>query len=247
MKRVIRFIARLYPSRWRRRYGPEFDALLGDINPGLRDLFDVVKGALEMQITIGSLGKSAAVFGAACALVAGGVSLTLADVYRSLVLIHVRTADGQPATLNAYRSQLTDVVESVLSQESLVAIMEKENLYQRERLNKPLEVVIQKMRQDVRIVAKSADAIEVSFDGPDAVRAQQTTLDLAGKLIEDNLRRATNYLGPGHRLEVLDKPSMPQRPVRPNRAGIMSFGLGVGILIGVVAAWVRRPTTAAAA
>jgi len=245
MKRVIRFIVRLYPARWRRRYGVEFDALLGDMSPGWRDPFDVLKGAVQMQMTIGSLGKSAAVFGAACALVAGGVSLTLPDVYRSLVLIHVRTADGQPASLKAYSSQLTDVVEHALSQESLLAIMEKGNLYQRERLNRPMDVVINKMRQDVRIVAKSTDAIEVSFDGPDAVRAQQTTLDLVDKLIEDNLRRAPNYLGPGQRLEVLDKPSMPQRPVRPNRTGITSFGLGVGILIGVVAAWVRRPTAEA--
>jgi hypothetical protein len=221
--------------------------MLEDVSPGLRDLFDVVKGALQMHLTLGTLGKSAAVFGAACALVAGGVSLTLSDMYRSLVLIHVRTADGQPVTLNAYRSQLTDVVERALSQESLVAIMEKENLYQRERLNKPMEVVIHKMRQDVRIVAQSADAIEVSFDGPDAVRAQQTTLDLVSKLIEENLHRAPNYLGPGHRFEILDMPSMPQTPVRPNRAGITSFGLGVGILIGVVAAWVRRPTAEAAA
>jgi hypothetical protein len=246
VKRAIRFIVGLYPARWRRRYGAEFDALLEDVNPGLRELFDVLKGALEMHVTIGTLGKSAVVFGAACALLAGGVSLMLSDVYRSWVLIHVRTADGQPTTLNAYRSELTDVVEHALSQESLLAVMEKENLYQRERLNKPMDVVINKMRQNIRIVAKSADAIEVSFDGPDAVRAQQTTLQPVDKVIEDNLHRAPNYLGPGHRLEVLDKPSMPQKPVRPNRAGITSFGLGVGILLGVVAAWVRRPTAEAA-
>ncbi|HXI42443.1 MAG TPA: hypothetical protein VNH83_20840 [Bryobacteraceae bacterium] len=246
MKRAIRFIVGLYPARWRRRYGVEFDALLEDISPSLLDLFDVLQGALEMHVTIGTLGKSAAVFGAACALLAGGVSLTLPDVYRSLVLIHVRTAEGQPATLNAYRSQLTDVVEHALSQESLLAIMEKENLYQRERLNRPMDVVINKMRQDVRIVAKSTDAIEVSFDGPDAVRAQRITLDLVDKLVEDNLRRAPNYSGPVQ-LEVLDKPSMPQRPVRPNRAGITSLGLGAGILMGVLAVLVRRPTAEATA
>ena len=87
MKRVIRFIVGLYPARWRRRYGAEFDALLGDITPGWRDFFDVLKGALAMHMTTGALGKSAAVFGAACALLAGGVSLTLSDIYRSLVLI----------------------------------------------------------------------------------------------------------------------------------------------------------------
>src|SRR5579859_2761705 len=86
MKRVIRLIVLLYPARWRRRYGVEFDALLGDMNPGWLDLFDILKGALEMKMTMGTLAKSAAVFGAACALVAGGVSLTLSDMYRSSVL-----------------------------------------------------------------------------------------------------------------------------------------------------------------
>jgi hypothetical protein len=161
MKRVLRFIVWLYPAPWRQRYGAEFDALLGDISPGLRDLFDVLKGALEMQMTIGTLAKSAAVFGVACAMLAGGVSLTLSDMYRSFALIHVQKADGQTATLSAYRSELTDVVGQALGQESLLAIMEKENLYQTERANKPMDDVINKMRQSVRIVAKDADAIEL--------------------------------------------------------------------------------------
>ena len=212
-----------------------------DVSPGWREFFDVLKGALQMHLRPLTPGKGAAVFGAACALLAGGISLTLSDMYRSTVLVHVRTADGQPATLNAYRSQLTEVVGQALGQESLLAIMEKENLYQRERLNKSMDVVIDKMRQDVRIVAKGADAIEVSFDGPDAVRAQQTTLDLVAKLMDYQVRGPKNDKATQTIFEVLDKPSMPQRPVRPNRAGITSFGLGVGILMGVLAAWIRRP------
>src|SRR2546425_490517 len=65
----------------------------------------------------------------------------------------VQNEDGQTATLSAYRSELTDVIGQALSQESLLAIMEKENLYQTERANKPMDHVINKMRQSVRIVA----------------------------------------------------------------------------------------------
>jgi hypothetical protein len=251
MKRVIRFIVWLYPAPWRRRYGAEFDALLGDISPGLRDLFDVLKGALEMQMTIGTLAKSASVFGVACALLAGGVSLTLSDMYRSLALIHVQKGDGQAATLSAYRSELTDLVGQALGQESLLAIMEKENLYQSERANKPMDGVINKMRQSVRIVVKSADAIEVSFDYADAVRAQQTTRDLVTKMIEELLRRnerrsssAIPLKSTLQKFEIFDEPSMPQRPVSPKRGVITSWGLAVGMLLGAVAAWVRRPTAA---
>jgi hypothetical protein len=256
MKRVIRFFVWLYPAPWRRRYGAEFDALLGDISPGLRDLFDVLRGALEMQMTIGTFAKSAAVFGVACALLAGGASLTLSDMYRSLVLIHVQTVDGQPATLSAYRSELTDVVGRALSQESLLAIMEKEYLYPSERANKLMDVAIDKMRQDVRIIAKRADAIEVSFDYPDAVRAQRTTLDLVTKIVDDQVHRAPENDKATQaipktptipRFEILDEPSLPKTPVRPNRTVIMSFGLGVGILIGAVVPRFRRPRAERAA
>jgi hypothetical protein len=33
MKRTMRFLARLYPSSWRKRYGAELDALLEDATP----------------------------------------------------------------------------------------------------------------------------------------------------------------------------------------------------------------------
>ena len=158
---------------------------------------------------------------------------------------------GQTATLSAYRSELTDVIGQALSQESLLAIMEKENLYQTERANKPMDDVINKMRQSVRIVAKDADAIEVSFDCAEAVRAQQTTRDLVAKLIDELLRRnerrsssANPLTSTLQRFEIFDEPSMPQRPVSPKRGVITSWGLAVGILLGAVATWVRRPTAA---
>jgi hypothetical protein len=50
MKWLCRFAARLYPSWWRRRYATEFEALLEDVTPGWRALFDVITGALTMQI-----------------------------------------------------------------------------------------------------------------------------------------------------------------------------------------------------
>ena len=245
MKRVIRFVVGLYPARWRRRYGVEFDALLADISPRWRDVFDVLKGALEMQIRIGNLGKSVAVFGVACALLAGAVSLTLSDKYRSLVLIHVQKADAQTSTLVAYRSELTHAVDRALSQESLLGIIEKEHLYESERANQSIDDVINKMRQNIRIVVKSADTFEVSFDCADAVLAQQTTRDLIAKLMYELVHGPAD--DPTHdyllkTFEIRDEPSMPQKPISPNRTLIASFGLGVGILLGAVAAWVRRPT-----
>jgi hypothetical protein len=50
MKRLARWLTRLYPRPWRARYGQEFDALLEDANLTLLDVFGVVRSALEMRM-----------------------------------------------------------------------------------------------------------------------------------------------------------------------------------------------------
>jgi len=82
MKRFIRLLVWLYPGCWRRRYRTEFEALLEDIRSGWQDLFNVIRGALEMRMTIGKLGISAAIFGIAGGLVAAALSFTIQNKYR---------------------------------------------------------------------------------------------------------------------------------------------------------------------
>ena len=41
----------IYPASWRNRYGIEFRALLDDVNPGWREFFDILKGAVKMRMT----------------------------------------------------------------------------------------------------------------------------------------------------------------------------------------------------
>ncbi len=43
-------LLRLYPAVWRDRYGAEFEALLADRPPGLRDRIDIVRGALDARL-----------------------------------------------------------------------------------------------------------------------------------------------------------------------------------------------------
>lgn len=50
MMRIIRLLAKLYPREWRSRYGEEFEALLEDMAAGGWIAFDVVGGALLMQV-----------------------------------------------------------------------------------------------------------------------------------------------------------------------------------------------------
>lgn len=43
-------LIRLYPHRWRERYGPEFEALLAERGLGLRDVLDVARAALDAHL-----------------------------------------------------------------------------------------------------------------------------------------------------------------------------------------------------
>jgi hypothetical protein len=187
MKWLMRLIVWLYPASWRHRYGTEFDALLEDIRPGWPDLFDVFKGALEMYMTIGMLGRRVAVFGVAGALLAAAFSLTTRDKYISEALVTVQNAEGQAAAAESHRGELGHLVHRALNRDSLIGIIEKRHLYERERVNTPMDTVIDKMRSDITFRLKSPSALEVSFAYIDPVRAQTATSDLTGKLIEENL------------------------------------------------------------
>jgi hypothetical protein len=167
MKRVIRSLVRLYPARWRDRYWTEFDALLEDMSPGWRDLFDVLKGALTMQISMTALGKSATAFGVTGALLAGAFSLTLRDRYRSEAFVVAGRKVEPP--------ELAQFVRMSFSKDSLIGIMEKQHLYARERVKESMDDIIVKMRRDIRVAIQGPSSFEVSFDYPDASQAQQTT------------------------------------------------------------------------
>jgi hypothetical protein len=50
MKKLARWLIRLYPHWWRMRYAPEFEALLEDAAVALCDLFSIVWSALEVRM-----------------------------------------------------------------------------------------------------------------------------------------------------------------------------------------------------
>jgi hypothetical protein len=49
---LVPLLLRLYPARWRERYGNEFADLLDDCQPSLWDLCDVLRGAVDAQLHI---------------------------------------------------------------------------------------------------------------------------------------------------------------------------------------------------
>ncbi|MBI2680819.1 MAG: hypothetical protein HYX25_07420 [Candidatus Solibacter usitatus] len=229
MKRLIRSIVRLYPARWRDRYRTEFDALLDDMSLSWRDLFDVLKGALTMRMSMATLGKSVAAFGVAGALLAGALSFTLRDRYRSEAFLVAGRKVEPP--------ELAQFVRMSLSRDSLIGIMEKQHLYARERAKESMDDIIVKMRRDISIAIQGPSSFEVSFDYPDPAQAQQTNAALIGRLMDESV--TAGFAG----LRAIEKPSTPQSPNWPNRTVITGLGLNAGILMGAIVAWARRPKT----
>ena len=90
----MRLAAKLYPRAWRERYSDEFDALLEDYRPSWRELGDVMRGALKMQIKMSrvylTIVAAAAVAGA---IVAGAAVFTAPRTYVSSAVAQMAPRD----------------------------------------------------------------------------------------------------------------------------------------------------------
>ena len=230
MKRWLNAAARLYPQRWRDRYGAEFDCLLSDVQPRWTDVMDVLRGAVMMQFkTLSSYLKLVGAVALAGAMVAIGVSFVRVNRYVSSAIIqradHISADDPQAVDGIAHAWQ------DVTSPASLSELIQRPNLdlYKSERTRQPLEDVIEDMKKDhLRIETWGGPAFRVSFDYPDRYKAQGVVDAVTKKVISAD-----------RSLRVADPASLPGVPVKPNRLVFMMSGLGIGLLAGVVASFFR--------
>jgi hypothetical protein len=252
-ERLIRFASRLYPASWRSRYGVEFEALLEDTGRGWRDLFDVLVGALTMQVTKWTFGKVAAAFGVAGALACSGFSfVALPDQYISNCVLRLTPSDlsGDERATDSSEGFVVRLMQEALSRTSLAGVIVKQGLYQHERAREPMEDVIDRMRHDIRFERLGhTNAFRVAYRYTDAEQARRAERELINKLMAQNVAfRRADLTEANHRLaynlEVLDPASLPQRPSSPNRLLITAIGLAGGLLLGIVAAAVARTRSA---
>ena len=73
-------------------------------------------------------------------------------------------------------------------------------------------------------------AFVISCEYPDKLKAQAVVCELVSSFATEKI------------LEVLDLPSLPQRPIFPNRPMIVTVGLLGGAVLGLLAVLVRRST-----
>ena len=166
--------------------------------------------------------------------VAAAVAFSIPDRFVSTAVLQLR---GGGDALD----RLYEIQQEVLSRHSLLRIIQQLDLYKTERRTLPLEDIVQQMRKELYIRALGPRtpqgvpaAFSISFQYPDRFKAQAVTGELTQLFIVRNL------VGRGPTLAVLDVPSLPQKPVYPNRAVILIMGLVVGLVIGLGILVARR-------
>ena len=244
MRQLIRWTARLYPAVWRERYGGELDALIEDIQPQWEDLFNVLLGALRMQVTTWNSLKVVAAVTLAGALLAGVFALLTQERYVSTAVMRFASYGHADSDRQGALDQLVKLQQKVLSRKSLAEIITQPalDLYPEDRKRIPLEDVVENMRNKaLRIQVAPVQnggvlAFVISCEYPDKLKAQAVVRELVTKFYRQWVatQMAHGPSGP-EQLEVLDPPSLPQRHFFPNRPAIIAVGLLGGAALGLLA------------
>ena len=156
------------------------------------------------------------------------------------------------ATAPALAESLLPIQREILSRRNLAALIQRGslNLYPKLRARKPLEEVIEKMRnEDLRITPVGDSAFRISYAYPDDAKAQLVVRAIITQFIElnvtamrarmkdlkgdDPLVKLQEYKA-GVNLEVLDPASLPQRPAAPNRTVVTALGITAGLVFGAL-------------
>lgn len=246
MKRIMRFLTRLYPSRWRKRYGAEFDALLEDTTPSARNAFDVFGAALKMQMTAWGFGRITLAWTVAGTLMAAAISFAFPVQYASRTVLFVTPIEGSTLTWGSADRMINNLEWNIFSRESLTSIILEHDLYPRERARMPLDDVIREMKRNIRVAPIPPASTEnrdmlgflVQFDYPDPRVARQVDIELTSRFIEANFVHlgSSNPLGI---FRVMDPASL--RRAGPNRMQFAAAGLLAGLLASLTLAIVVKP------
>jgi len=230
MRRALNALIWLYPKAWRNRYKNEFDALLDDVPPTWRALFDVFGGALKMQMKIWSPWKAVAAFAAVGLLGAVAFSFTVPDRYVSTAIFTIE---------NGGQDGVSPTIQRMESRSALTQLINEQGLYERERTHMPIQDVIELVKKDIRITTvsstKGLPAISISFTSGDAAKAQRTAGSLVQQFIEASIHgHIDNPVGPEHTiLRLNDPPSLAIR-VGPRRSRIIIMGAIAGFVAGML-------------
>jgi hypothetical protein len=248
MKPVITLLMHLYPKTWRARYGEEFEALIEDSPPRWSTIFDLLKGALQMQLSMPNFPRLAVILSGVGMLVGFGISFLVTPRYTSMaemaLSVSPRTSpSAQRPDPALHFSQMQD---EVLSRTSLSGIIQNPtlDLYKASRVHTPLEDVIAAMQRDIDIrpVDRPGSSragwlpFRITFTYADPHKSQHAVQAFLMKFQDMNLERHVS----GINLEVVDPPSLPERATYPSRIVFTATGFGAGLTLAILMVVFRR-------
>ncbi len=255
MNQLATWMMRLYPTRWRKRYGDELDALLAESGADARIVADLLKGGIRMQFSTWSFPKLAVVLCLAGVLLCGGLSLLLPNEYMSRATMQITPVQISDDVTNALtlNERIQQIQQTVLSRTSLAAMVQdpRLRLYTEELKTQPLDDVIEDMRRNIGVtivalpkrIGNRASAFDISFNYYDHYKAQQTVQRLIDRFNEENLAAS----GKSGQLEeqsssivTLDVPSLPRNPIYPNVRMLMFTGLCLGLALAAILRYTRQ-------
>jgi hypothetical protein len=195
MRRVALILIRLYPATWRARYGEEFETLLEDSSSGWPANFDLLKGAIKMQLSTPTFPKLALTLSIAGLLIGLLVSYSVTPGYVSRSELSIEGSTPGSLRLGDYLKQTE---QEGLSRTSLARMIQDPglDLYPEERARIPLEDVIETMRtRAIRIrvdtppsAGQGRLAFSIAFAYRDRVKVQHTVQALIARFSEASLK-----------------------------------------------------------
>jgi len=260
MNQLASWMMRLYPTRWRARYGDELNALIEDTGADARIVTDLFRGGMRMQLKTWPFPKLAFALGLLGLLLGAGFARLLPSEYVSKATMQITPAtidDSmiQSPVTNSLNERIQRMETQVLSRNSLVGIVKdpRVELYS-PRVNqlgeKPLDDVLEEMKRDINIqfvalpgaLGRRASAFDISFRYFDPFKAQQMVRELILAFEAESQKESAASSDGSNKglLEELDPPNLPAAPFSPSRTTAMWAGFIVGILIASVWRIVQR-------
>lgn len=135
------------------------------------------------------------------------VALLLPPVYRSTATILIEEqeipAELVRSTITSYADQRVQIIsQQVMTRANMMQIIEKYNLYPRQRKRETTEEILERMRKDIKFNMVSADVIDrrsgqktmaaiaftLAYDGETATGAQKVASELTSLYLNENLK-----------------------------------------------------------
>jgi hypothetical protein len=243
MNKLANWMMRLYPVRWRARYGDEMNALLADTGADARVVTDLFKGGIRMQFSTWSFPKLALVLGLTGMLSGMAGSYLLRPAFESTAKLRIMPGErSSPPNIMQLNEILQQLTTEVLSRTSLSAMINSPQLqlYSDERQGQFLEDLIEEMKSNIGIrfvslpgaLGQRAVAFEIAFRYQDRLKAQGTVSAFIAEFMSVLQRRAMTIpasQGAGSLL-VMSPPGLPASHRTPETSIAMLAGIVLGLL-----------------